>query len=105
MTKNTSPLPEGPMHQPTSIPSEVAVARRAAIAIIAKEGIQAFAQTREAAQRALVRALETARTPEDVSQSLARFTVEASRDYAGPALSFHDLACALGEPGSVPRQT
>lgn len=105
MTKDSSPLPEGPKHKPISIPSDVAAARRAAIAIIAREGIQAFAQAREAAQRALVQALETARTSEDVSQSLARFTIEAARDYASPALSFHDLASALGEPGSVPLQT
>lgn len=102
MTKNDDALPEGARSVMPSAPSDVAAARRAAIAIIASEEIHAFARARHAAQRELVRALEIATTSEDVSKCLARFTVEASRDYAGPALSFHDYACKLGEPGHAP---
>lgn len=102
MTKNRNTLLQSQRRATSSTPSDVAAARRAALAIIASEGVHAFAQARHAAQRELVHALENATTSEDVNRCLARFTVEASRDYAGPALSFHDFACTLGEPAHAP---
>ena len=68
--------------------ADMAVARRRAISLIVAENLEAFAQTRCAAQRNLIRAVENSATAADVRRSLALFAIEASHDYAARALSF-----------------
>lgn len=66
-------------------------ARRAAISAIVGEDVEAFAQARRSAQRALVHALEHAETITEIRRRHCAFVVDAARAYAAYAERFDAL--------------
>ncbi len=78
--------------------TDIAAARREAIAAVISEDLETFSNGRRAAQRAFVHAVESSETTGDVRRSLTRFAIEASRDYAARALSFDARAAAAEMP-------
>jgi hypothetical protein len=76
-------------------------ARRAAVAAIVAEDLEAFTQARRSAQRGLVHALDQAQTSAEIRRQHRAFALEAARAYAAYASRFDalvdELHCKPGE--------
>ena len=70
---------------------DAGTARRRAISAIAAEDIEELTRSRHAAQRNLIRAIESTASAADIRRLLSLFAIEASRDYATRALHFDAL--------------
>lgn len=79
----------------TTTPPGLGAARRAAIADIVAEDVEAFAQARRSAQRGLVHALEQAETIIEIRGRHCAFAREAARAYAAYAARFDALVDEL----------